>query len=51
MTSRNRATASVLDAAAKTLCDGSTNFSKAGYVYVVDADLKGYFDTIPHDRS
>jgi len=23
---------------------------KAGYVYVVDADLKSYFDTIPHER-
>lgn len=23
---------------------------KNGYVYVVDADLKSYFDTIPHDR-
>jgi RNA-directed DNA polymerase len=23
---------------------------KQGYVYVLDADLKSYFDTIPHDR-
>lgn len=23
---------------------------KSGHVYVVDADLKSYFDTIPHDR-
>jgi RNA-directed DNA polymerase len=23
---------------------------KSGYVYIVDADLKSYFDTIPHDR-
>src|SRR5208337_3657766 len=23
---------------------------KKGYTYIVDADLKSYFDTIPHDR-
>jgi RNA-directed DNA polymerase len=25
-------------------------YLKKGYTYVVDADLKSYFDTIPHDR-
>ena len=35
---------------AKTRCDEWTSCSKSGYTYVVDADLKSYFDTIPHDR-
>ena len=35
-------------------CHGALRYVEelleAGYVYVVDADLKGYFDTIPKDR-
>jgi RNA-directed DNA polymerase len=27
-----------------------THLLKAGYTYVVDADLKSYFDSIPHER-
>ena len=35
---------------AKTRCAEWTSCSRTGYTYIVDADLKSYFDTIPHDR-
>ncbi len=49
-TSPRRATASAPSGGARTPCAGWTNCSKQGYTWVVDADLKSYFDTIPHDR-
>ena len=49
-TSRSTATGFARDAAAKTRCAGWTSCCKQGIPYVVDADLKSYFDTIPHDR-
>lgn len=30
--------------------DQVTKHIRAGYTYVIDADLESYFDTIPHDR-
>ena len=49
--SPSTATAFAPAGAAKTPCAACGQLLKQGYMYVVDADLKSYFDTIPHDRS
>ena len=46
-TSRRRATGSDRSGAARTRCAASIRCCKQGYNWVVDADLKSYFDTIP----
>ena len=42
--------ASGRDAVARTRCGTWTGCSRTGTVWVVDADLKAYFDSIPQDR-
>ena len=46
-TSRRRATGSDRSGAARMRCAASIRCCKQGYSWVVDADLKSYFDTIP----